>query len=116
MDNTKANRAADALLDVEYPFLINIGCQAHGLSLLLKDMVKDSSGLVGKTFERTATRVNSFNDGEKRRALIHTKQEQIYGKVDIQPWLSCALRSPFMACILCCNTQQKRQNWHARDD
>jgi hypothetical protein len=85
MDNTKANRAADALLDVEYPFLINIGCQAHGLSLLLKDMAKNSSGLVGKTFERTATLVNSFNDGEKLRTLIHKKQEQIYGKVKTRP-------------------------------
>jgi hypothetical protein len=55
-------------------------------------MAKDSNGLVGKTFERTATVVNSFNNGEKLHPLIHTKQEQIYGKVKTQPWLSCALQ------------------------
>ncbi len=35
-DGESANKAALAALESEYPFLVNIWCQAHCLSLLLK--------------------------------------------------------------------------------
>jgi hypothetical protein len=82
-DNTKANRAALVLLEEWCPLLINLGCQAHGLSLLLKDLGKNPSSIVGKTFERANTLVNSVNGSEKFLALVREKQISIYGKVGL---------------------------------
>jgi hypothetical protein len=83
MDNTKANRAAMRMLKQEYPHLLAIGCQGHGLSLFLKDMAKDSDNIVSKTFSRANTIVNAVNDSEKLRALVQDKQQDIYGKVSV---------------------------------
>jgi hypothetical protein len=80
-DDTKTNRAALVLLEELCPQLINLGCQAHGLSLLLKDLGKNPSSIVGKTFERANTLVNSVNGSEKFLALLREKQVSIYGKV-----------------------------------
>lgn len=40
MDNTKANRAARKLLKQDFPYMVQLGCQAHGLSLFIKDLAK----------------------------------------------------------------------------
>jgi hypothetical protein len=81
MDNTRANRAAMVLLRNEFKHLINIGCQAHGLSLLIKDMAKDKSSIVSKTLDRANILVNAINDSEKLRALVQEKQRAEYNKV-----------------------------------
>ena len=44
MDNTKANRAAMRRLEAMYPHLLNVGCQAHGMSLLVKDIHRILTG------------------------------------------------------------------------
>ena len=38
MDNPKANRNALAALELKYPRCVGLGCQAHSLNLLCKDM------------------------------------------------------------------------------
>jgi hypothetical protein len=81
MDNTKANRAAMVLLSNEFKHLINIGCQAHGLSLMIKDMAKDKSSIVSKTLDRASILVNAINNSEKLRALVQEKQRAEYNKV-----------------------------------
>jgi hypothetical protein len=83
MDNTAANRAAMRLLTEMYPHLLNVGCQAHGLSLFVKDMAKETTNLIAKTFERTNTIVNAINDSEKLRALVQNKQKEVQGKVSV---------------------------------
>jgi hypothetical protein len=37
MDNTKANRKAEGMLEEHEPRWLSIGCHAHALSLLIKD-------------------------------------------------------------------------------
>ena len=43
MDNTKANCKAMMLMEEQCPWLVHLGCAAHGLSLSIKDL-----GSIGK--------------------------------------------------------------------
>jgi hypothetical protein len=81
LDNTKANRAALQQLEERHPQLIGLGCQAHGLSLLIKDLAKDKILIVGKTLDRSVVLINSVNACEKLRTLVQDKQVLVLGKV-----------------------------------
>ena len=48
MDNTKGNRKAMQELQKAHPLWVCIGCQAHGLSLLIKDVAKTAASTDAK--------------------------------------------------------------------
>jgi hypothetical protein len=59
-----------------------VGCQAHALSLFIKDLNDGSKATWGNfVLSRVSQMVNTINDCEAIRALIHDKQIEVYGKV-----------------------------------
>jgi hypothetical protein len=92
MDNTKANRAAMQQLEKEHPQWLNIGCQAHNLSLLIKDFMKPASkynsslrgGCIGEVLDNARQLVGAIGDNERLRAAIHEAQVETYGKVRLR--------------------------------
>lgn len=84
MDNTKANRKAMTLMEEEYPWMVNLGCAGHGISLSIKDLGNGGKlrTTVGATLETCKMLSNAIGDSEKLRALVQVKQRQLYdGKV-----------------------------------
>jgi hypothetical protein len=100
LDNTKANRAALLKLEEWCPQLLGVGCQAHGLSLFIKDAAKDNTLIVGKCFERSAFLINTILGSEKLTALIKDKQIQVFGQVRLVENLSPTLLSMWQWCSL----------------
>jgi hypothetical protein len=92
MDNTKANRAAMQQMEDNHPQWLNIGCQAHNLSLLVKDFIKPVSkynssprgGCIGEVLESARQLVGAIGDNERLRAAIHEAQVETYGKVSFR--------------------------------
>jgi hypothetical protein len=59
-----------------------VGCQAHALSLFIKDLNDGSKAKWGNwVLSRVAQMVNTINDSEAIRALVHCKQQELYKKV-----------------------------------
>lgn len=82
MDNTKANCKAMKLLEEQYPVWLCIGCQAHGLSLLIKDLANPKKAKwSAATFETGLLFSNTIGDSERVRALVQAKQRATDGKV-----------------------------------
>jgi hypothetical protein len=63
MDNTAANRSAEAALERAHPYLVNIGCWSHALSLLIKDFAKRFKW-VELAYMRAVEVSNAINNSE----------------------------------------------------
>jgi hypothetical protein len=70
MDNTAANRSAEAALERAHPHLVNIGCWSHALSLLIKDFAKRFKW-VELPYMRAVEVSNAVNNSEKMRSMLH---------------------------------------------
>jgi hypothetical protein len=70
MDNTAANRSAEAALGRARPHLVNIGCWSHALSLLIKDFAKRFKW-VELAYMRAVEVSNAINNNEKMRSMLH---------------------------------------------
>lgn len=84
MDNTQANRNALLLLERVNPLWLGIGCQAHGLSLLCKDVTvgskKQQQTQLAKAFNMARNMVNLIGDSERVRELVQRCQKERYGQ------------------------------------
>jgi hypothetical protein len=69
MDNTSANRNAEAALEREHPSLVNLGCWSHALSLLFKDGAKRFAW-VELVYMQAVDVSNAINNSEKIRAML----------------------------------------------
>lgn len=82
MDNTKANKAAMNMLLQDFPSMIQLGCQAHGLSLFIKDIAnKKKTKWASSVMEDCLMLVNVINDNEAIKAKMQQEQRDLYGKV-----------------------------------
>jgi hypothetical protein len=90
LDNTRANRAAMSLLEVEHPSWVCVGCSAHGVHLAMKDFCKHSFSRGRTTVEwgvkwladvnKDANTVANFlNDSSTAKALLRCYQKEVYG-------------------------------------
>lgn len=86
MDNTKANRAALELLRKVEPEWLLLGCQAHALSLLIKDLGDAKQGKCDWMMRVYSTAImmsNTINNSDKVRGALNTHQlGRRDGKVD----------------------------------
>ena len=89
MDNTSANRKAMRILRERHPKWLTLGCSAHMLSLLFKDIVGGERVAKGKTpacdwtarvYAAALAISNTFNGTEHVRALVREHQRELYGK------------------------------------
>lgn len=75
MDNTKANRGALASMKALHPQWLLLGCQAHALALLIKDLANpDRCTWTAKVYSSALMMSNVINGNEKVRAALRTKQ------------------------------------------
>jgi hypothetical protein len=87
MDNTSPNRNAQAKFEEEFPTLVGLGCQAHGLDLHIKDVSGVSPSKpaklpqLSKTYATAKMLSNTINDSKKMRHLVQCNQKEEYGKV-----------------------------------
>jgi hypothetical protein len=79
MDNTSANVKAMQLLQEARPNWIYVGCQAHALSLLLKDVGKLQQAK--RVFDDASFIGNTINNSEHMKAHTQKCQRTAYGKV-----------------------------------
>lgn len=80
LDNTKANRKALKELEEQHRTWLGLGCQAHALSLLLKDLANPSKAKwAASTFAAALHMSNTIGDSERVRALVQAKQVEFYG-------------------------------------
>ena len=84
MDNTKTNLAAMKKLQEKYPTWLCLGCFAHGLALLIKDLAglskKQHAPAVASMLATTNTMANVINDCEAIRTLLHKFQVDLLGE------------------------------------
>ena len=83
MDNTKTNLAAMKKLQEKYPTWLCLGCFAHGLALLIKDLAglskKQHAPAVASMLATTNTMANVINDCEGIRTVLHKFQMDVLG-------------------------------------
>ncbi|KAG2434867.1 hypothetical protein HXX76_007750 [Chlamydomonas incerta] len=80
-DNTSANLNAMQMMEEENPGMVNLGCVAHALALLIKDLAKEkhASG-VAKVLGNANDVANCINDSESLRAFLHQHQVEVMAK------------------------------------
>ncbi len=82
MDNTKANRNAIHRLEKLFPTWVNVGCQAHGLALLIKDLANaNHSPWTAAVFAKASMMTLLIGGSERVRSLLNRMQMERYGKV-----------------------------------
>jgi hypothetical protein len=76
MNNIKANRKAEGMLEEHDPHWLAIGCQAHGLSLLIKDLADTKkTTATAKVLSTAKMMSNVVGDSESIRSLVQRHQE-----------------------------------------
>jgi hypothetical protein len=65
MDNTKANTAAMNQMGAADPSLVNVGCVAHGLALLFKDLGKKNPQWIVKVYKKALDISNVVNGAQR---------------------------------------------------
>jgi hypothetical protein len=100
MDNTKANRKSMAELEHEFPWMSNLGCSAHNLALLIKDLGNAGSRKtkVGAVLEKAKMMGNAIGDSEKMRALVQKHMKAEMGTVRCWAVLGWASRPQCTGC------------------
>lgn len=71
------------MLKEDYPRWLLLGCLAHALSLLIKDLGDQKQGKCGyvqKVYSAAGSMSNLIGDADKVRASLHTHQQQRNGK------------------------------------
>lgn len=82
MDSTAANRSALAMIREKFLHMVLLGCQAHALSLFVKDLAnKKKTKWASGVLETALMLVNGINDNERIKAAIQEQQQEIYKKV-----------------------------------
>jgi hypothetical protein len=80
MDNTKANRKAEGMLEEHEPRWLAIGCQAHGLSQLIKHLADPKKTTAPAKVLRTAKMMsNVVEDSKSIRSLVHQDKPKAIG-------------------------------------
>jgi hypothetical protein len=76
MDNTKANTAAMNQMGAADPSLVNVGCVAHGLALLFKDLGKKNPQWIVKVYKKALDISNVVNGAQRLNQLLHDLQRE----------------------------------------
>lgn len=79
MDNTSANRAAMALLELKHPTFVFLGCCSHGLSLVIKHLYKRFAWLQ-RVYDMCNTVTTSLSSSSILRAEFQRLQLMLYQK------------------------------------
>ncbi|KAL3162452.1 hypothetical protein ABBQ32_010119 [Trebouxia sp. C0010 RCD-2024] len=66
-------------LEKQYPWMVKLVCQAHGFSLLIKDLLKEFTH-VG-TLDTTIRISNFENNHAWFRRMLHGVQKLVYGRI-----------------------------------
>lgn len=73
------------LPDAQFPWMILLGCIAHALSLLMKDLCKEKSKTkpmlspwTAKVYAATLVISNTMANNELVRALVHKHMKEVY--------------------------------------
>lgn len=69
--------AAMAELEKDMPWLINLTCQAHALSLVLKDLYKESP-MYKRVVDAAKEICQLFNNSNVALAMLHSQQREVY--------------------------------------
>jgi hypothetical protein len=78
MDNTKANRSAMRRLEETYPTWICLGCNAHALNLLMKDLAPDKHPAIAIIFSDIQMIGLVCGDREPIRSYLQFEQNKIW--------------------------------------
>ncbi|KAG5184696.1 hypothetical protein JKP88DRAFT_277082 [Tribonema minus] len=84
MDNTKANRKALDLMKQKHPTWLLLGCQAHALALLIKDLHGEKNARCDwsrKAYGKALMMSNTINGSETIHSALREQQKFKYGKV-----------------------------------
>ena len=86
LDNTATNVSALRTMEQLHPRWVGLGCQAHALALLIKDLahVKNGSSKfkwAATLFAQALDISNTIGGSERIRALVQSKQQELHGRV-----------------------------------
>ena len=82
MDTTAANKKAMRMLEATFPWMLCLGCQAHCLSLLIKDFVKRLEWL-SVLYDMCIKISNLANGCKAMKASLHACMAQVFNVVRV---------------------------------
>ncbi|KAF6259563.1 hypothetical protein COO60DRAFT_995070 [Scenedesmus sp. NREL 46B-D3] len=81
-DGFKGNKKARGMLRTKYPSMMQIGCQAHTLSLFAKDIANSmKTSWFSTVMARALVMFDRINDNTRLQSHMHQQQQQLHKKI-----------------------------------